>query len=69
MGENRMSYAADLARDRDKYRLQRDKIANHLYQVLDNDSPKTRAAARKAVKAIYDAECAEADRLLATVGL
>lgn len=64
-----MSYAADLAKDRDKYRVQRDKLANHIYQVLDNDSPKTRAAARKAVRAMYEAEIDAADKLLATVGL
>ena len=64
-----MSYAADLAKDRDKYRAQRDKLANHLYQVLDNDSPKTRAAARKAVTTMIQADCDAADRLLATVGL
>jgi hypothetical protein len=51
-----MSYADDLAKDRDKFRLQLNKVANHLYQVLDNDSPKTRQAARKALKAIFDAE-------------
>ena len=64
-----MSYASDLAKDRDKYRVQRDKLANHIYQVLDNDSPKTRAAARKAVRAMYEAEIDAADKLLATVGL
>lgn len=51
-----MSYADDLAKDRDKYRKQRDDLANHLYQVLDNGSPKTQAAARKTMRAIYDAE-------------
>ena len=51
-----MSYADDLAKDRDKYRAQRDQLANHLYQMLDNGSPKAKNAARKALRAIYDAE-------------
>jgi len=62
-----MSYADDLAKDRDKFRLQRNKIANHLYQVLDNDSPKTRAAARKVMREIFEAEDAAANRLIANL--
>ncbi len=64
-----MSYADDLAKDRDKFRLQRNKLANHLYQILDNDSPRTRAAARKVVTAIMEQDCDEADAILAKVGL
>ena len=57
-----MSYADDLAKDRDKYRTQRNKLIDHLEVLMvvlraDNDRGTAAIrAARKDLKKIYSAE-------------
>ena len=66
-----MSYAEDLAKDRDKYRRQRDALASHLKFILDayggtnptRDAPMLKRA-RTELKKIYDDEAKAAERLL-----
>lgn len=65
-----MSYAADLAKDRDKYRAQCGKFAQHIRELLDKPrSVRAADEARKAIEKYELAECRAADHILKTVGL
>lgn len=47
-----MSYAEDLAKDRDKYRVQRNQLMTALESVLINPNAKTKADAQRLLRRI-----------------
>jgi hypothetical protein len=60
-----MSYAASVARDRDKYRRQRDKVIKHLRAIIDVYDPNRNSvdpivvAARTELSKIFDEPTAD----------
>jgi hypothetical protein len=50
--ESRMAYADDLAKDRDKYRIQRNQLMGALETVLLNPTARTRADAQRLLRKI-----------------
>lgn len=51
-----MSYADDLAKDRDKYLRQRNKLAEHVRLLLDNPTPKRQHLARVTLRQIEQSD-------------
>jgi hypothetical protein len=51
-----MSYADDLAKDRDKYRAQRNQLARMLETLIEDATPKNVAAAKKLLRKIEQSD-------------